>query len=487
MLMSAAPHSGGTRHLIRIWRSDALAPTSYRLAGELVLDRDLLGEPATQDPHKAPLLTWHGDKVRVTVRNQNRVVFGIPGRLFDDLPVHPGAFGRYWTWVTHSELGETLMLMSRQPPLQVSSSDGTHHMFRMDVCLRRGNIQDSLNIAPPCVIVAGRGAVEISDSSATTRLTRPEPLATFDPNEIRRRIHFSTATRLSVPCIVPNSPEWHYEEGTAVTRLAQTLDGAYRRDPPDWLLMPTYLHGSVPGVIVALRRRREQCWIFRNYTALEDWVQQKCELERHPDEGNGKPSSVVRGPFAPEEREPDKRFYGSSSVARDQFTSEERELDRRTDKVEVDSSLEHLFPDFVCGQYVVKFDSDHYRDAARIVVKGGHHSMPKSTPAAMGAWRRVACIYAIYMQRNMQLPEHRDLRKYGWSNKMAECVERWVDILGTDTRAWLSGDDGPRIFSQYLTVKLKGGGPVLDATEPLAALIDTLVRPHGKTTIGKRR
>ncbi|WP_437769032.1 hypothetical protein WME77_19325 [Sorangium sp. So ce764] len=357
--------------------------------------------------------------------------------------------------------------MPRLLPQQASCIE-EHFLYRMHVRLLRGDINHPLKISPPCIIVAGLGAVEVSSSSASTRLTRPEPLARLGLDALRRRMQLTTATMLLAPCVVPNSLLWHKEENAAATSLAHTLDRAYRKDPPDWLLMPSYLPGSVPGVIVARRQRREQRWIFLSATALEDWVQQECELERHPDQD-------------------DEDF---SSAARDPSTLEEHEPDRRPEEGEDDPSSEAK-DQFVSGDYVVSLKLKYFKDAARKIVEGTDYCPPKrkrtkdgkeEDDAKSGAWRRVACIYALNMQKGM--PECQDLRERGWTNAMAKAVENWVDALRPDTRGWLSKGDGPRIFAQKLTVRRRDGTPASDATDALVELIDTLVRPHGRTRTG---
>lgn len=236
MRRSAATSPGGDR-LVRILRSDAVTATERRVEGALVLDRDLLGEHASRDPSEAPMLTWMGSEVRVQVRKMDRFVFVVPGRRFDDLPGHPGTLGRYWTWVAHPSVDESLALMSKRPPRRVSGLEGLLRLYRMQVRLLRADIDHTLRVAAPCVVVAGLGAVEISGGTGSTRLARPEPLAKFDLDELRRRLQALpvSTTNLSVPCALPNSSCWHTDQSEAALRLSNTLATAYKKDPPDWL------------------------------------------------------------------------------------------------------------------------------------------------------------------------------------------------------------------------------------------------------------
>jgi hypothetical protein len=161
--------------LVRILRSDAAAASEARIKGALVLDRNLLGDHASRDPDEAPILTWDGREVRVDVRKKDRFVFGMPGRAFDDLPGHPGLFGRYWTWVAHPDLDETLALMHTSPPRDASGIEGILRLYRIRARLLRGDADHPLRMAAPCVIVAGLGAVEVSSLYPTDKLFWLDP------------------------------------------------------------------------------------------------------------------------------------------------------------------------------------------------------------------------------------------------------------------------------------------------------------------------
>jgi hypothetical protein len=442
MPRSEPPHGGtrirnphGTRDAehprVRIWRADAQEPVFRRVEGSLVLGRDLLGKFATSDPNEAPVLTLSGSRVQVDVRKKRRFVWGIPGRHFDDLPWHPGALGRYWTWVAHPEKDESLVLMRRLPPHHASYLEGHARLFRLRVRPLRGDIDLPLRIQTPCIIVAGLGAVEVSTPGGSTRLGQPASLARLDLDELRRRLQSTpvSGTRLDVPCVVPSDRHWQINEQEAATGLASMLDGAFAgTDPPDWLLLPSFLSDSAPGLILA--RRNGDGWAFTSSdSALERWVQGGCE-----------PARTFWRPGAP------------------------------SPAVERPAPFEH-------GEYRVLFENEGILKAAReLVLEGKEYHPGVARAAAKGAWRRAACVYALRLRECAP----RDLRQCGWSNGMAKCVEEFINELGTDTREWLRKEDGPRVFVEKFTVR-KGGDAAEDAAESLAALIDATVRPHGRT------
>jgi hypothetical protein len=136
----------------------------------------------------------------------------------------------------------------------------------------------------------------------------------------------------------------------------------------------------------------------------------------------------------------------------------------------------------VYGEYTVSFENVPLREvASEVILRGSNYQPSSDKPAMSGAWRRAACVYALRLR---PCPS-RDLRECGWSDGMARCVEDMVDQLGADTRGWLAKNDGPRIFAQKFSVR-HHGAPAKNAAEALAALIDELVRPHGKTHLGMR-
>lgn len=419
---------------VRIWRSDAQEPVFRRVAGSVVLGRDLLGKFATSDPNEAPVLTLSGSRVQVDVRKKRRFVWGIPGRRFDDFPGHPGALGRYWTWVAHPEKNESLILIRRPPPQHASYLEGHARLYRLRVRLIRGDIDSPLRIQTPCIIVAGLGAVEVSTAGGSTRLGQPALLARFDLDELRRRLQSTpvSETRLEMPCVVPGDRHWQISEHEAAVGLRSMLDGAFAgTDPPDWLLLPSFLSDSAPGLVLA--RRDGDGWVFTSSdSALERWIQGGCE----PARTSGRP--VVPSPA-----------------------------------VERPAPFEH-------GEYRVIFENEGILKAAReLVLEGTEYHPGVARAATKGAWRRAACVYALRLRECAA----RDLRQCGWSNGMARCVEEFVHELGTDTREWLRKEDGPRAFVEKFTVR-RGGAAAEDATEALAALIDATVRPHGRTKTG---
>jgi hypothetical protein len=430
------PH--GTRDTehprVRIWRADAQEPMFQRVEGPLILGKDLLGKFATSDPNEAPVLTLLGSRVQVDVRKKRRFVWGIPGRRFDDLPGHPGAFGRYWSWVAHPEKDESLILMRRPPPQRASYLEGHARLFRLRVRPIRGAIDSPLRIQTPCIIVAGLGAVEVSTSGGSTRLGQPSLLARFDLDELRRRLQSTpvSETRLEMPCVVPSDRHWQISEREAATGLASMLDGAFAgTDPPEWLLLPSFLGDSAPGLVLA--RRDGDGWVFTSSdAALERWIQSGCDAAR-----------TSWHPVAP------------------------------SPAVERAAPFEH-------GEHRVLFENEGILKAARdLVLEGKEYHPGVARAATKGAWRRAACVYAL----RLRACAARDLRQCGWSNGMAKCVEEFVNELGTDTREWLRKEDGPRAFVEKFTVK-KGGAAAEDASEALAALIDAMVRPHGRTKTG---
>jgi hypothetical protein len=419
---------------VRIWRADADEPVSWRIEGSLVLGRDLLGKFATSDPDQAPVLTLSGSRVQVEVRKKRRFVWGIPGRRFDDLRGHPGALGRYWTWVAHPEKDESLILMQRLPPQHASYLEGHARLYRLRARPIRGDIDSPLRIQTPCIIVAGLGAVEVSTSGGSTRLGQPTPLARFDLDELRRRLQSTpvSGTRLAMPCVVPSDRHWQISEHEAAAGLASMLDGAFAgTDPPEWLLLPSFLSDSVPGLVLA--RRDGDGWVFTSSdSALERWIQGGCE-----------PAGTSWRTVAP------------------------------SPAVERPVPFEH-------GEYRVIFENEGILKAARdLVVEGKEYHPGVARAATKGAWRRAACVYALRLKECAP----RDLRQCGWSSGMAKCVEEFVNELGTDTREWLQKEDGPRAFAEKFTVR-RGGAAAEDAAEALAALIDATVRPHGRTKTG---
>lgn len=418
---------------VRIWRSDAQEPVLYPCNGSLLLGRDLLGKHATSNADEAPILRLTGSSIRVDVRKRRRHVWGVHGRLFDDLPAHPGSLGRYWTWVTHPEKDESLVFMRKRPPHQASYLEGHARLYRMRMRPVGGDIETPLRMQPRCVIVAGLGAVEISGAPGSTELGRPEPSARLDLDELRRRLQSmrGSASELMLPCVVPGAPRWLKDEAEAIAHLTSMLRGAFRStDPPDGLLLPCYLPDSTPGLILA--RHSSDDWVFTSSdAALEGWIQRGCE-----------PPPGARPAIPPP------RPAGA------------------------------LVP-FEHGEYSVHFENEAMIRAARdLILKGSDYKPAVARAATQGAWRRAACVYAL----RLRACEGRDLRQYGWSNGMARCVEELAAELGSDPRGWLGKEDGPRAFVEKFTVK-RGGAPAEDAAEALAALLDGLVRPHGRTRI----
>jgi hypothetical protein len=417
-----------------IWRADAQEPASRRFDGSLVLGRDLLGKYATSDPNEAPLLMLSGSRVQVDVRKKRRFVWGIPGRRFDDFPGHPGSLGRYWTWVAHPEKDESLVLMRRRPPQQASYHEGLVRLYRLRGRPVRGDIDSALRIQTPCIVVAGLGAVELSSPGGSTRLGQPALLARLDLDDLRQHLQSipPSETRLVMPCAVPGDRHWQTSEHEAAAGLASMLEGALGgTDPPDWLLLPCYLTDSAPGLILA--RRAGDGWVFTSSdSALESWIQSGCA-----------PALTSGRPISP-----------SSAI-------------------EKPAPFEH-------GEYRVLFENEGILKAARdLVLEGKEYQPGVARAAARGAWRRAACVYALRLREC----EVRDLRQCGWSNGMAKCVEEFVNELGTGTREWLGKEDGPRAFAEKFTVR-KAGAAAEDATAALAALIDAIVRPHGRTKTG---
>lgn len=419
---------------VRIWRSDAQEPIVRRVAGALLLGRDLLGQHATRDPSEAPILTLIGSHVQVEVRKEHRFVWGVAGRRFDDLPGHPGSLGRYWTWVSHPERDELLFLLRKRPPHNASYLEGYLRLYRLRLRPLRGERGAPLQIQGPCIIVAGLGAVEVAGSGGSTGMSQPEPLARLDLDELRRHLQSLSprTTKLTLPCVMPGAQHWTTSEPEAVARLTSLLDNAFKRaDPPPGLLLPCYLPDSTPGLILA--RRDGDGWSFTSSdAALERWIERGC-----------KPAQSAQRATAP----------GPAG--------------------------ERAAP-FVYEDYSVFFENEGLLQVARrIVLEGKDYRPGVARAATRGAWRRAACIYALWLRECAV----RDLRQCGWSNGMARCVEDFVDELGGDSRAWLRKEDGPRTFAEKFTVK-KSGSPAEDATEALAALLDALVRPHGRTKTG---
>lgn len=420
---------------VRIWASDAREPVVRKLEGFLVLDRRLLGKHATNDPDEAPVLTVTGSLVHVEVRKKRRFVWGLPGRLFDSFPGHPGALGRYWTWVVHPEREEALVLVQRRLPRYASCLEGRARLHRIGVRPALGEFGSALRLPAPCVVVAGLGAVEITMARGSTGLSRPEAIARLDLDELRRRVQSreQSGAELAVPCAVPGSAEWQRSEQGTVAHLAGLLHDAFRAtDAPDALLLPCYLPDSVPGMILA--RRSERGWVFasNSATALERWL---C--------GEGRGWTGPRGLGAPS--------HGVQAV-------------------EKPAPLE-------VGEDQVLFDNVAMIQAAREHILEGKDYQPRVGRAATrGAWRRAASIYAL----RMRACASRDLRQCGWSDGMARCVEDLVSALGADTREWFGREDGPRTFAEKFTV-IRRGALAADPTEALAALLDELARPHGRT------
>jgi hypothetical protein len=264
---------------VRIWRADAQEPGLRRIEGSLTLGRDLLGKYATSDPNEVPLLAFTGSRIQVDVRKKRRFVWGLPGRRFDDFPGHPGSLGRYWTWVVHPEQDESLVLIQKQPPERVSYLEGIVRLYRLRVRPIRGDIDSPLRIEPPCVMVAGLGAVEVTSRGGSTRLGQPALLAKFNLDDLRRRLQAfrPLETRVAVPCAVPGDRHWQTSEHEAVAALNGLLEGAFvGTDPPDWLLLPCSLADSAPGLILA--RRASAGWMFTSSdSALESWIHGGCE------------------------------------------------------------------------------------------------------------------------------------------------------------------------------------------------------------------
>ncbi|NUQ72072.1 MAG: hypothetical protein HUU21_00635 [Polyangiaceae bacterium] len=419
---ATAARSAGPRY-VRVWRSDGLAPVPHKFEAQLILSRDLLGRHATADPTQAPLLKWTSAEARVEVRKKDRFVFGIPCRSFDDLPWHAGAFGRYWTWVAHPDLDQVLVLTPKQPPYEPLNNEGSLHLYRLHVRPIRGDAARPLRISTPCIVVAGLGAVELAGSEGSTSLTGPEPVAVLNRVEVRRRLqHLPTATtRLVVPCVVPNSSRWLTDEAQVTAHLTSTLGMAYKKDPPDSLLLPCYLASSAPGIIIA--RRNQEGWTF---TSTDTTINGGMEADHV----------------------------------------------RRTDPFE-----------FLHNEHAVYFENKVILQAARDIILKGEDYWPEGKrrrPATIGAWRRAACVYALKLCG----VSSRDLREHGWSDGMARCVEDFADDLGADAREWLRRRDGPRTFADQFTVRTRGE-LVANATEALAAMLDALVRPHGRTRINR--
>ncbi|MCC6555875.1 MAG: hypothetical protein IT372_23175 [Polyangiaceae bacterium] len=283
----------------------------------------------------------------------------------------------------------------------------------------------------PCVIVAGLGAIEVSGAPGSTELGRPEPSARLALDELRRRLQSmrTSASALTLPCVVPGASRWLKDEAEAIAHLTSMLDGAFRSmAPPDGLVLPCYLPDSTPGLILA--RHAGSDWTFTSSdTALESWIQRGCEAP--PGARPPIPPPCPAGAPAP---------------------------------------FEH-------AEYSVLFENEGMIKAAReLILKGSDYRPAVARAATRGAWRRAACVYAL----RWRACEGRDLRQHGWSSGMARCVEELAAELGPDPRRWLGKEDGPRAFAEKFTVK-RGGAPAEDATEALAALLEALVRPHGRT------
>jgi hypothetical protein len=189
---------------------------------------------------------------------------------------------------------------------------------------------------------------------------------------------------------------------------------------------------SAPFIILA--RRQGETWVFDfSDAAIEDWLLALPEAQGHIAPGRRPP--LAREAFAP----------------------------------------------FLHGEYTVHFENEPLRRvASEVILRGASYQPSGDKPAMCGAWRRAACMYALWLR---PCPS-RDLRACGWSDGMARCVEDLVDQLGDDARGWLAKSDGPRIFAQKFTV-LRRGAPAGDAAVGLAALLDALARPHGRTRISK--
>lgn len=421
---------------------------AYQFRAELVLNRDLLGPHATKESALAPVLSRNRSEYIVEARKPERFVFGISGRRMDDLPGHAGSFGRYWTWVAHPDQNQTLAFIPRRTPNTASYLEGHLRLYRLHFRPLRGDMTAPLRISPPCIVVAGLGAVEIGGEHGSTMLAKPEPLAKFDLDQFRNQIgHIpNTKTRLRLPCALPNSPGWMSSEEQAVQRLVATLEMAYKQDPPDWLLLPCYLPESVPGLILA--RRQNQSWTF---VSLNLDLQEANSTRISPIE-----SSMQRG------------------------------VDVSTTECVADVSSSAQWsspPPFVYGDYVVHFENKAMLAAAHEkVLKGLEYRLDdekRHRPASAGAWRRAACVYALQIRR----PIDRDLRDCRWAESMARCIETFAEDIGPETLQWFDKKDGPSAFARFFTVRCQGH-LAIDAREALAGLLDTLVRPHGRVRLG---
>ncbi len=421
---------------------------TYRFQTELVLSRDLLGPHATTEPAQAPVLSCKHDEVTVALRKKNRFVFGIPGRTFDDLPGHVGALGRYWTWVAHPDQDQMLAFIPQRPPTAASYHEGRLRLYRLYFRPMRGDIANPLRITAPCIIVAGLGGIEMAGDHGSTQLTKPEPLAKFDLDKMRNHVHTipNSKTRLQLPCALPNSVGWLTDEKQAIARLTATLQMAYKRDPPDWFLLPCYLSDSTPGLILA--RRKSDEWTFVS-TDLE-----LRDVDATPNVRN--------------------EYHNAECV---RPTPNERRSEKST-PMQWDPP-----PPFTHGDYTIHFENNAILVAAcEKVLNGAEYKVDderRHRPASAGAWRRAACVYALQIRRVAV----RDLRECGWAESMARCIETFADDIGTDTHQWFQKKDGPHAFARLFTVH-KNGNLASNATEAIAALLDALVRPHGRVRIG---
>lgn len=432
------PKAQGPREVF-IWRSDKAAPVCHRFDGVLVLDHALLGPNATVSPEEAPVLTLDGSMVTVQVRKKKRFVLALPGRCFDDFPGHPGALGHHWTWVAHPDRDEILALVSKQLPRKTSHAEGILRLHRLQVRPILGHVECPIRVALPCVIVVGLGAVSIG-SSPSARPSHPGPLAKIDLDDARRRLLSLRVgdTALTVPSALPFAPWWQEIAGDAASHLTEMLDATFKHnDAPEWLLLPCYLPGSAPGLVLA--RQVHQRWVLTSSDeAPEDWIRRWSDAARE--------STLLETPGLPGPTRP------SASDA---------------------AVFKH-------DDFTVSFEVSRLMTAARDIILVGEDFKPENLKrgAAPGAWRRAACVYALHL-RPCAL---RDLRECGWSDGMARCVEDFVEDLGDSTLAWLERPDGPRIFADKFTVR--GRNDRVDAREALATIVDTLVRPHGKTRTG---
>lgn len=428
---------------VRILRSDASTPMKSRFAKELNLDKDLLGPHATSNRDEAPVLSCSSGEVLVNVRKMDRYVFGIPGRTFEDLPGHPGSMGRYWTWVAHPDQNEMLAFIPRRR----LSVEGRLRLYRLQCRPLRGDTSTPLRISPPCIVVAGLGAVELAVDAGSTRLTKPEPVATFEPEKLRNQLDLLSwsTSRLALPCVVPNTPYWLHDEKQAVLRLTETLDAAYKQDPPDWLLLPCYLPDSTPGLIVARRVNHEWVFVSTNLALRTLHTSDRCI---------------------------------DSATKAEIFTAP-----LETARIQSPSPIsEGTPPPFIWGEYTVHFENRTILMAARDkVLAGAEYTLDERRyrPASAGALRRAACVYALQLSP----VDIRDLRLCGWSERMAKCVEDFADNIGGETILWFQKKDGPQAFAQFFTVRRKGN-IASNATEALAVMLDKLVRPHGRVRVG---